>query len=69
MQDVFDAFAGSAHRRGVAQICLPEVDPAQKPLKVRSLSGQVIIDSANFVPTFYQGSRQGGANETSDSRN
>jgi hypothetical protein len=59
MQDVVDSLTGGAHRRSVAQVCLPEVDPAIKPVKVRRLSGQVVIDSANFVPAFYQGSRQG----------
>ena len=68
MQDVVDPFTGGAHRSGIAQVRLPEVDLVLKAGKVRCLSGQVVVHPADVLPAFYQGSRQGRSDEARDSR-
>src|SRR3984885_8286843 len=69
MQDVVDPFTRRAHRSGIAQVYLPEIDPVIISSQIRCFAGEVVVDSADFFAALYQGSRQGRSDKPCDSRN
>ncbi len=52
MQDVVNAFTGSAYRGSIAQIHFAKIDLVMVAGQVRGLAGQIIIYTANFFPAF-----------------